>query len=89
MGPIACVRPLGGRRGTEVPPTCHRKAVGRVEGCDVLPDRDPWGPLQSPKCKKRVPNSHPQVVVDYYGPFPGRYIRLFRNHAFLVASFDT
>jgi hypothetical protein len=62
--------------------------VGRVEGCDVLPDGDPWGLLQSPKCKKRLPNSYPQVVVDYYGPFPGRHIGLLRYHAFSVASFD-
>jgi hypothetical protein len=30
-----------------------------------------------------------QVVVGYYGPFPGRHIKLLRNHAFSVASFDT
>jgi hypothetical protein len=29
------------------------------------------------------------VVVGYYGPFPGRHIKLLRNHAFSVASFDT
>ena len=60
-----CVRPQGARRGTGVPPTCHWKVASRVEECDVLPDGSPWGILQSPNCKKSVPNSHPQVAVDY------------------------
>jgi hypothetical protein len=51
--------------------------AGRVEGCDLLPDVGPWGFLQSPNCKKRVPNSH--------SPFPRRYT----SHAFSIASFDT
>jgi hypothetical protein len=54
----------------------------------VLPDKGPWGLLQSPNCKKKEPNSHPQVAVDIYGPIPDRYIRLLINHAFSVASFD-
>jgi hypothetical protein len=57
VGPIACVHPKGARRRTGVPPTCHWKVAGRVEGCNVLPDGGPWGFLQSPNCKKRVPNS--------------------------------
>jgi hypothetical protein len=30
----------------------------------MIPNEGPWGLLQSPNCKKRVPNSHPQVAVD-------------------------
>jgi hypothetical protein len=59
---------------------CHWKVVGRVEArYDVLPDGDPWGLLQSPNCKKRVTTSD-----HFLGD-----IRLLRNHAFSVASFDT
>jgi hypothetical protein len=28
----------------------------------------------------------PGRYINFYGPFPGRYIRLLRNRAFLVAS---
>jgi hypothetical protein len=38
----------------------------------MIPDVGQWGLLQFLNCKKRVPNSHPQVA-DFYEPFPSRY----------------
>jgi hypothetical protein len=54
----ACKAP-GGEQGF------HWKVAGRVEGCDVLPDGDPWDHLQSPNCKKRVSNCYIQMAGDY------------------------
>ena len=62
---LVCARKAPGEEQECPPPTCHWKVAGRVEECDVLPDGDSWGILQSSNCKKRVPNSHPQVAVDY------------------------
>jgi hypothetical protein len=52
-----------------------------------------WWPavLKGVTCSQTVPqlqeNGAQQVAVDNEGPFPGRHIRLLRNHSFSVASF--
>jgi hypothetical protein len=60
----------------------------QVEGCDVLPEGSPLGLLHSPHCKETVTNNHPKMAVNLKGPFPGKYIKLLRNHAFSVASVE-
>jgi hypothetical protein len=57
MGPIACVHPQGARRGTGVPPTCHWKVDGRVEGCDVLPDGTRRASFSPPIARKGCPTA--------------------------------
>jgi hypothetical protein len=60
-----CLCAPGGEQECTPMAMCHWKVAVRVEGCDVLPDGGLWGLLQSPNCKKRVPNSHPPVAADY------------------------
>jgi hypothetical protein len=70
---------------------CSPRATGRWPAGlrDVTCSRTrARGPPSVPNCRKRVPNSHPPVAVDFYWPFSGRYKRWLRNHAFSVVLFE-
>jgi hypothetical protein len=74
---------------------CARKALGGEQECPPRATGRWPVVLKDVKCSQtgaRGASFSPpmqQVAVDYQGPFPGRYIRLFRNHSFSFPSFDT